>query len=92
MGCGRIGEFRQPGSSGQPGRRFLLTMAVDRYLNLDGPAPSSSRCRDAERVAGLLRSHGYEHGLEIGNYWSAQQVRTSLPGVVITRPRLDPTP
>lgn len=67
------------GRSSAGSRRFLITMAVDRYPNLDGPAGDLVwPGRDAERVRELLRPDGYEQALQIGNYWSAQQVRTSL--------------
>jgi Caspase domain len=72
-----VGESSGPGQ-GWSGRRFLVTMAVDRYRYLDEADPLARPVRDAERVAGLLRPHGYEHALGIGNYWGAQQVRESL--------------
>src|SRR5215468_1870169 len=72
-----VDESSGPGQ-GQAGRRFLVTMAVDRYPYLDEADSLARPVRDAERVAGLLRPHGYEHALGIGNYWGAQQVRASL--------------
>ena len=68
------------GRSSAGSRRFLITMAVDRYPNLDGPAGDLVwPGRDAERVRELLRPDGYEQALQIGNYCTGAPSRYGRP-------------
>jgi hypothetical protein len=68
-------------ASGQPGpagRRLFISMAVNRYINLDESAQLAHATSDAEKMMRILEPFGYVAALSMGNYWSANQVRTSL--------------
>jgi WD40 repeat protein len=61
------------------GRRFLVTLAVDRYPDLPGePGSVGPATYQAKQVSDLLGAYGYDTALRMGSYWSAEQVRTSL--------------
>lgn len=62
-------------------RRFFVSMAVDRYRDLSDDSWLTRPSADVERLAIILASAGYRQALPgMGNYWTADHVRSSLSG------------
>lgn len=60
-------------------RRFFISMAVDEYLDAQAESRLTRPSTDARLLAELLSSSGYQQVLQgMGNYWTADHVRTSL--------------
>lgn len=62
-------------------QRLFITMAVSRYRHLPEDAQLGNPSADAERISDLLSAFGYQQALRgMGNYWTAEHVRSSLSG------------
>jgi WD40 repeat protein len=61
------------------GRRFCVTVAVDRYHHLPEEAQLSRPSADAELITQMLQTFGYEQPISgMGNYWPADQIRSAI--------------
>ncbi len=66
------------GESGH-GRRFCVTVAIDRYQHLPVESQLNRPSTDAELIARTLLSAGYEQPITgMGNYWPAEQIRSAI--------------
>ncbi|MFI7121837.1 caspase family protein [Amycolatopsis sp. NPDC049868] len=71
------------GGAAEPvrGRRYFVSMAVNRHKELPPDEQLTRSSSDAECLADLLATFGYERALQgMGNYWTAEHVRSSLSG------------
>ena len=63
------------------GRRFFVTMAVDRYQHLPDDGQLKRPSTDAERVGDLLSASRYRRALPgLGEYSTVEHVKTQLSG------------